>query len=347
MKKVALLMISFLLINCDKQSEDSTQQEKSGVLIDSPVINIGYRTQTYEGRTDAEGKYRFKEGETVTFFICDLVFPAVPATGYVTPFDMAGSTDITNSTVINISRFLQSIDADGNPENGISVPEVLHNCGNDIVSPVNFHSTVSGFENDSAVIHTIENSTSPTTELLPTDQCITHLINNVYATAKYFEVYGKHKGDFGFNTNGTLLGTSASAQKTISGGHIIFNFNVSGYERFVIYVPSTSQKIYVDAVLFDDEHWLNSTVGVEGMHRSQNFNPANTSCNWADSGTQCPYNSGGYPFDGYVENGPDNITITNDLGETAFYNYSTRKMQYPTPIEDSPLAANMKIYIKM
>lgn len=346
MRNLGLLLICFLLLNCDKESDDSGGQ-KTGVLIDSPVANIGYRTATYEGRTDAEGKYRYKEGETVTFFICDLVFPAVAATGYVTPFDMAGSTDITNATVINIARFLQSIDQDGNPENGILVPEALHNCGNDIVSPVNFAASVTAFENDPAVTEIVENSTSPTTTLLPQDDCMDHLLEHVFATAKYFEVYGKSAGDFAMSTSGTLLGTSQTAPFTVSGGQVIFDFNVSGYQRFVIYVPETSQEIHLDAVLFDNNHWLNSTSGIEGVHRSSNYNPANTNCEWNVTGAQCPYNTPGLAFDGYVEGEPDGITIVNDLGHEAYYGYSTRKMDHSTPIEDSPLASNMKLYIKL
>lgn len=52
-----------------------------GILLDSPVINIGYRAATQEGTTNAQGEFNFVEGETVTFFIGDLEFPDVEATG--------------------------------------------------------------------------------------------------------------------------------------------------------------------------------------------------------------------------------------------------------------------------
>ncbi len=144
MKKLAFLVFPLVLLSCSKNDEEGSK-ERTGYLVDSPVENLGYRTATHSGRTDAQGKYLYEEGETVTFFICDLEFPPVPATGYITPFDMAGTTDITNSTVINIATFLQTLDQDGNADNGIFIPEVLHDCSNNIVSPVNFGSSVSAF----------------------------------------------------------------------------------------------------------------------------------------------------------------------------------------------------------
>ncbi len=345
MKKLALLAVSLLLVNCSKNDEEGSK-EKSGYLVDSPVENLGYRTATHSGRTDAQGKYLYEEGETVTFFICDLEFPPVPATGYITPFDMAGTTDVTNSTVINIATFLQTLDQDGNADNGIFIPEVLHNCSNNIVAPVNFGSSTAAFAADPVVTNTVENSGSQNTELLDPNACMDHLLEHVYATAKYFEVYGTQAGNFNLENKGTLLGTSASTPGILTGGHLVFEFNVSGYQRFVLYVPSTSQKIYLDAVLFDDSHWLDSWDHTELSHRSMNFNPSNPSCAWNSPSTSCPY--GGPYYDGFVEDEADNITINSTPGVGSYYGYSTRKAEGGgTSFGNYPLASYMKLYIKL
>lgn len=95
---------------------------KIGQLVDSPVANIGYRTNTRSGYTNANGEFEYEEGEVVTFFIGDIVFPPSAANTLLTPLNMANSDDILSPTTINIIRLLQSLDADGNPYNGIVIP---------------------------------------------------------------------------------------------------------------------------------------------------------------------------------------------------------------------------------
>ena len=56
----------------------------SGVFLDSPVINIGYKTETLEGVTSSLGEYEFLRGESVTFFIGSLEFPSAKASRTVT-----------------------------------------------------------------------------------------------------------------------------------------------------------------------------------------------------------------------------------------------------------------------
>ncbi|MBT1444092.1 hypothetical protein KJI95_06085 [Shewanella sp. JM162201] len=98
----------------------SCSSVQSGLLLDSPVAGIGYRTETQSGVTDAMGYYRYLPGESVVFFIGDLAFPAVTATGLLTPEDIAAD-DAT--TTLNIARILQTLDDDQNPENGISLSD--------------------------------------------------------------------------------------------------------------------------------------------------------------------------------------------------------------------------------
>ena len=98
-------------------------QSKSGVLHDSPVINISYKSGILEGVTDSKGTYKYLEGDKVTFSIGDLDFPEVDAKGFITPFDLANSTDIDNRKVVNMLRLLQTLDKDGDPSNGITITE--------------------------------------------------------------------------------------------------------------------------------------------------------------------------------------------------------------------------------
>ncbi|MEZ5651249.1 MAG: kelch repeat-containing protein [Burkholderiaceae bacterium] len=104
-------------------ADGNTAVAETGTLIDSPVAGIGYRTQTQSGVTDANGNYRYLPGETVTFFVGNVTLPPVPAKGTVTPFDLANSSDTNHQIALNIAAFLQSLDSDANPANGITIPE--------------------------------------------------------------------------------------------------------------------------------------------------------------------------------------------------------------------------------
>ncbi|KZY97750.1 hypothetical protein A3744_31665, partial [Oleiphilus sp. HI0073] len=134
------------------------------------VANIGYRTETLEGVTDSQGQYDYVEGETVTFFIGDLEFPPVTASGVVTPLDMAGTEDTSDPTVVNIIRLLQSIDEDGDPDNGITITETAKNNA----TQVNFDVSVSDFSSSAAVTTFIANSGSVNTTLISESEAIAH-----------------------------------------------------------------------------------------------------------------------------------------------------------------------------
>ena len=113
--KITLLFCFILpiLVSCGGGGGGSSNPTSTGVFIDSPVINIGYRTETQNGVTNSRGEFKYHPGETITFFIGDLEFPPVLAGERVTPLDMADTDDITHPMVINIARLLQTLDKDG------------------------------------------------------------------------------------------------------------------------------------------------------------------------------------------------------------------------------------------
>lgn len=152
---------------------------QTGVFIDSAVANIGYRTATQQGVTSAEGEFSYVEGETVVFFIGDLEFPPVTATGVVTPLEIAGSDDVENPVVVNIARLLQSLDTDGDPANGIQIPAAAAEAA----AAVDFSLPVSDFAALPAVQSLVANSGSVTTALIDADTAIGHLDDTLQTVA--------------------------------------------------------------------------------------------------------------------------------------------------------------------
>lgn len=93
---------------------------RSGILVDAPVTGVAYTTSSgITGTTGANGSYNFNAGDTVEFKLGSLVLGNVTATGIVTPTELAAGN---SNKLTNLLVLFQSLDADGNPGNGISIP---------------------------------------------------------------------------------------------------------------------------------------------------------------------------------------------------------------------------------
>ncbi len=158
-------------------SDDSGPSPATGVFLDSPVINIGYRTETLEGVTSSLGEYEYLPGETVTFSIGDLEFPPVQASGTVTALDLVGTADTSDPTVVNMIRLLQTLDQDGNPENGITISDTAKSTA----TQVDFGLAETDFSSSSAVTNLIMNAGQDNTviELVDRQDAIDHFTRTV------------------------------------------------------------------------------------------------------------------------------------------------------------------------
>ena len=136
-------------------SSSSSVTVVAGVFVDSAVAGVTYQTNPggFSGVTSATGQYLYAEGDTVTFSIGEIEFPAVTAKGVVTPVDMAPSGDINDPIVVNIAVLLQSLDSDGDASNGISIPPAAVEAA---VTSVDFNQSYSDFATD--VLHVVQHS---------------------------------------------------------------------------------------------------------------------------------------------------------------------------------------------
>lgn len=102
-------------------STPSTPTPQTGILTDAAVGGVAYTTAPsgLTGTTDSSGAYKFNPGDTVIFKLGSLVLGNVTATGIVSPTDLANGDA---NKLQNLLVVLQSLDADGNPNNGIVIP---------------------------------------------------------------------------------------------------------------------------------------------------------------------------------------------------------------------------------
>ena len=104
---------------------DPVPEVQSGIFRDSEVAGLTYETETKSGVTDSEGKFEFMEGETVTFSVGGIVIGSGAASEEMTPISIATTENASLDTqeVKNIAAFLQSLDSDSDPSNGITITE--------------------------------------------------------------------------------------------------------------------------------------------------------------------------------------------------------------------------------
>jgi hypothetical protein len=121
------LSLSLLLAACGGGSGTSTTAatppvtgSQSGILTDAAVQGVSYRTSSgVTGVTGPNGEYNFNPGDTVQFTLGGLSLGNVTATGIISPIQLASGD---SNRLNNLLVLLQSLDTDGNPSNGITIP---------------------------------------------------------------------------------------------------------------------------------------------------------------------------------------------------------------------------------
>lgn len=145
----------------------------SGVFVDSAVSGFRYTTTTYDSSTDQDGTFMYAAGESVVFSIGDIDFPAVAAASLLSPFDLAGTTNTSDTALVNMARLLQTLDTDGDVDNGITIGEDAHTFAAGMT--LNFASATF----DADVANLIANSGTVNTMLVDANTAIAHLVATV------------------------------------------------------------------------------------------------------------------------------------------------------------------------
>ena len=109
---VISVIASTFLVGCQGSSSSSTIG--TAYYIDSAVEGVSYVCGSQSGTTDTEGGFMFEKGQDCAFFIGDLLLRSVKASSLKNNISIL--EDDTNT-----AQLLQSLDSDGNAQNGIQV----------------------------------------------------------------------------------------------------------------------------------------------------------------------------------------------------------------------------------
>jgi hypothetical protein len=147
---IFLFLFSLGLSGCGNQSSSDNSSDldnliNQGVFLDSSVQGLHYETETHSGMTDENGSFQYRDGEMIMFSMGGIFLGEALADVIMTPIHMVPeATDETHPTVTNMLRFMQTLDLDNNPENGITLPpHILDELEG---RPIHFDMNTSDFE---------------------------------------------------------------------------------------------------------------------------------------------------------------------------------------------------------
>lgn len=129
----------------------TSQVAQKGIFIDNTVQGLEYRSGAYAGVTDSEGSYSFSRGESVNFFIGNVMLGKAQAKPTMTPLDLVeDAVDENHQAVVNIARFLQSLDTDGDIDDAINISGAVRASLRN-AQYINFNQTPEDFTTDDNV----------------------------------------------------------------------------------------------------------------------------------------------------------------------------------------------------
>ncbi|OQX28206.1 MAG: hypothetical protein BWK80_01315 [Desulfobacteraceae bacterium IS3] len=156
----AMLVVMMSAFGCSGEHEDYVS-EREGRFIDSAVQGLSYISGGLTGVTDADGTFFYEKGKNVTFKLGNIVLGSAttvltlnvnkaelaPAVLTLTPRDLvAAAKSDRDPQVTNILRFLQTLDDDANPDNGILLSESVREKAKKYSTGVDFSLSASEFE---------------------------------------------------------------------------------------------------------------------------------------------------------------------------------------------------------
>lgn len=184
----AVLVLLFFAAGCSSDDDSAPSapsggSAKTGRFFDSWVQGLYYISGNQKGVTDAGGGFRYEEGKNIIFKIGDIVLgEGVTPRPVMSPVDLfSGARSHTDGEVLNLCRFLQLLDDNYDPEDGIRIPQEIHANAKGLV--LDFTLEKEAFETAArGVIDAIYPAPEPM--LVPEADAQAHLVESIRSMAK-------------------------------------------------------------------------------------------------------------------------------------------------------------------
>src|SRR5690554_4927306 len=108
-------------------SSSSGSSTLTGTFVDSAVAGLDYEGErTRAGVTDDQGQFSYRRNETLHFSIGELALGSATGAEIITPLSITeGADSAEDPRVVNRLILLQTLDADGDLNNGIQLTEAI------------------------------------------------------------------------------------------------------------------------------------------------------------------------------------------------------------------------------
>ncbi len=164
---------------------------KGGVLtgrfIDSAVAGLQFSTPTLSGITTVDGGFLYRIGETVSFGIGGIELGSYKGQPIITPVDLTMDAAFTDHPyVLNRARLIQTLDADANPDNGITITADIRQKA--ISESLDFSIDSDVFEQKAATF--LQSVSSSNKQLVSTQKALAHLNASISSVCHYPQYTG-------------------------------------------------------------------------------------------------------------------------------------------------------------
>ncbi|MBF0353512.1 MAG: DUF1566 domain-containing protein [SAR324 cluster bacterium] len=164
-----------------EESETTVETALDGFFHDSAAAGIGYSSNSTSGTTDSTGKFTYVPGERIQFKVGDILLGETQGSAMLTPVNLVENGTADTPAVANISAFLQTLDSDGDPTNGINISKEVVQAIVSSEQSINFNVDSSVFSENVAVqsviaaVAKVTAATGGRQNLVPPAQAIAHL----------------------------------------------------------------------------------------------------------------------------------------------------------------------------
>ena len=170
------------------------------------VSGLSYAAGSQSGITDASGTFTYDVGSTVTFKVGNVTLGTATAGPLLFAVDLVSGGTGSNQAVINIDRFLQMLDHDGDVTNGIAIAPTVQTAAASW-GVVNFNQDANSFAASIASIMTDVNTVDPGTHVLPAAADSQAHIKKTFQCAYTGGYIGEYTGNAAGNDHGRFGAT--------------------------------------------------------------------------------------------------------------------------------------------
>src|SRR5690625_5177282 len=144
---IGALGLTLALAGCDSSSSNNKDKTNhTGQFGGLPIAGVAYQTESKSGVTDAQGRFEYRNGESVTFSIGALELGTAQADRRLSAVDLIGEAeDTSNTAVMNLAALLQSLDRDGDLNNGIQISAAATDIVSDYAESLVFDQSPADF----------------------------------------------------------------------------------------------------------------------------------------------------------------------------------------------------------